>query len=181
MNAEPREPRFSPAAMAARREHLMTEITPRPHTSTHTQPRTSARTSRLRRWGITAGIAALAVAGGGAVATATGHGIWRQDNGVVAIDVGALRPVYQGHYVTLGQVEDLNQHGKAMFSTNNRELACQGISLYFDTEAESNAYLADYDLRYPGTADTSSDTSSDTGAEDPCAPYADAPRYVTQD
>lgn len=163
MSLFPEEPRHQLPAdrLARRREHLMSEITPVP---AH---------RRARRWVIIGSIATVAVAGGGA-ALANGDAIWRQPNGAVAIDGRALRPVYQGRYVSLDEVAALQKRGKAMGSAVNEELACQGITLYFDTEAELNAYNKDFDTRHPLTA-----APTPAPTTDPCAKYTDSPRYVT--
>lgn len=164
MNLFPEEPsHLLPAdRLARRREHLMSEITPGP-----------ARPHRARRWIIIGSIATLAVAGGG-TALANGDAIWRQPDGSVAIDGQALRPVYQGHYITMNEVAALQKKGKAMGSVVNEELACQGITLYFDTGAEVDAYNKDFNARHPVTA-----APTPRPTTDPCAKYTDSPRYVT--
>ncbi len=134
---------------------------------------------RRRRAGIAVAVAAatgLLTGGAAPAAREPGvGGIWRQDDGSVAIDVSALRPAYQGRYLTPDELASLESDGRATVSATNRELACQGITLYFDTEAEWAAYLADFEARHAGDAVTLA-----PGA-DPCAPYADSPRYVTQE
>jgi hypothetical protein len=120
----------------------------------------------------------LALSGGAALLHQRGSGpaVWRQDDGTVAIDGSQLRPVYDGRYVTLNELQHLTAMGKATASVNNRELACQGISLYFDTWDEVERYSRDFaarDKRY-SAAHPGQDASGD-----PCAPYADAPRQVT--
>lgn len=108
----------------------------------------SPRLSRRRKVLIGAVVAA-AVVGGGAVAvaghsgedTATGPGVSRQDNGVVAIDGNALDGWYRGEVISSDRVEDLYDDGKAPFSHSSIELACHGAVAYFDTEAEGDAYM----------------------------------------
>ena len=94
---------------------------------------------------------------------------------VGAIDGRALRPVYQGHYLTMNEVAALQKKGKAMGSVVNEELACQGITLYFDTGAEVDAYNKDFNARHPVTA-----APTPRPTTDPCAKYTDSPRYVTE-
>ena len=121
------------------------------------------------------GIAVALVVGIAAVAgpAQRGPAIWRQDDGSVAIDGSRLRPAYHGGYVTMGQIADLQRRGLAMGSVNSRELACQGISLYFDTEAERQAYLDDFERRDQGRPVLLPPHT------DPCERYASSPRYVT--
>lgn len=121
--------------LAARREHLMNEIkTP----------------SRRVRWtpkvAVLTGLTALAI-GGGTVAVAGGQGVWRQDNGVVVIEGANLTPQYQGRKVSVEEIEKLNKVGKAMAGVQNIELGCHGITLYFDTKAEADAYGKGFELR----------------------------------
>jgi hypothetical protein len=167
MNPSPEEPsHLLPAdRLARRREHLMNEITPTP------QP---AHPRRARRWAVIGGITALVAVGGGA-ALADGNPIWRQTDGSVAINPGLLRPAYEGRYLTEAELAALQSHGRASASANNEELACQGITLYFDTEAQRDAYNTDFDARYP--SNSSRPTASPSA--DPCMAYTSAPRYVT--
>lgn len=151
--------------LALRKAHVMSEIT------------MAATTERPRRRAtvvLVAVGASLAIGGGVAVAAGVNGGsIWRQADGSVAIDGSQLRPAYQGRYLSASELSDLQAKGKAMASANNEELACQGISLYFDTEAELEAYNADFDARHPMTSRVADSTG------DPCAAYADSPKYVT--
>lgn len=110
---------------------------------------TAARTHRLSRRAkaLVCGVLAAAAVGGGSVAVAGSPAVFRQDNGVVAIDGQQLRPWYYGRALDAEQIEDLNDDGKAMFSNSSIETACHGVSLVFDTEAESDAYARGYTAR----------------------------------
>jgi hypothetical protein len=167
-------PLLDAGRLARRKEHLMAEIT-RTATSSATQ-RSAARQPgqwwRSRTAVITA-ITAVALAGG-TVAAATMPAVFRQDNGVVAIDGSALKPAYQGTTLSGQQLADLQKQGKANFSANNQELACQGISLYFDTEAERQVYLTAFQPRW--IAAMAQEKKKPT--QDPCAAYASSPRFV---
>ncbi len=150
-----------------RKDHLMDEITRHEQTGRKPAPRVGMLAS------ITVG--AVLLTGGAALASHVlgGPSIWRQDDGSVAIDGGSLRPAYHGRYLTADELADLQDQGLATISANNRELACQGISLYFDTDAEWQAYLDDFEARepdYPATVPPGSD---------PCEPYADSPQLVS--
>lgn len=82
----------------------------------------------------------------------------------------AVRPAYQGHYVTQDDVATLQEQGLATASVRTRELACQGIELFFDTSDQRDAYLAEYGSRFP--------VEPPYLPGDPCRPYRDSPRYV---
>jgi hypothetical protein len=88
-----------------------------------------------------------------------------------ALGAAAVRPAYQGHYVSPSDVATLQAQGLATDPVLNRELVCQGVELYFDTPAERQAYVAEYDARYP--------VEPPYLAGDPCAPYRDSPRAVS--
>ena len=137
-------------------EHLMNEIQHEDrHVSTHRKRWT---------WGAAAGVAALVATGGGAIAAAGSPDVVRQSNGVVAIDTSHLQLVHDGHVVSGDEAKQFH------IIANNRELACQGITLAFDTDA----YQAGYKLRLEHRRLTGA-----TDATDPCAAVADAPRYLT--
>ncbi len=158
-------PSLDERRLALRKVHVMSEITKKTK-----KPRQRPRAAAIL---VATGLS-LAVTGGVALAANQLHGaIWRQDDGSVAIDGVQLRPAYEGHYLSSNELKDLQAHGKAMASANDPALACQGISLYFDTEAERDAYNADFDARYPIGSDQRG------AGEDPCAPYADWPSFVT--
>lgn len=140
--------------------------------------RQASASKHARRRGRTAlgvALAAVALSGGAAFAAhELGVGpIWLQGDGSVAVDGSQLRPAYEGRYLSTSELATLQGQGKAMMGVVNRELACQGISLYFDTDAEWQAYLDDYEVRH-GQDEA---TSLVPGA-DPCDPYVDSPRYV---
>lgn len=129
-----------------------------------------------RRVGTVAAVttAVVLVTGGAAMASHVlgGPSIWRQDDGSVAIDGSTLRPAYQGRYLNADELADLQDQGLATIGANNRELACQGITLYFDTDAQWQAYLDDFEARDTG------DAATPAAGSDPCEPYADSPRFV---
>lgn len=160
--------------LARRRRHLMTELTTTPDArpaAARPRPRPGRRTL------VIAGVAVAAAGLAGAAIAITHHdgpAIWRQADGSVAIDGQALRDVYQGRYVTPDEVTRLQADGKAMAGVVNRELACQGITLLFDTDAEVQAYQDGFTARH-GHEPTSLPEGTD-----PCAAYADSPRFVTE-
>lgn len=159
--------------LAQIREHLMSEIsTETPAVSSNASRETKARRRRVTRPAILASFIAVALVGGGAVATT--NTIWRQPDGTVAIDGSALRPVYHGRYLSQVELKSLEVQGKATVSANNRELACQGISLYFDTPVERDAYLADFETRNEGYSHSPSSPVVDV-----CDPYRGGPRFVS--
>jgi hypothetical protein len=120
-----------------------------------------ARARRRRLW-LLAAAAAVVVAFSGA-------GTRAPDEPANA-GVTAVRPAYQGRYLTPGDVATLQAQGLATAEVLNRELACQGVELYFDTAAERDAYVADYAARFP--------VEPAYVDADPCRPYRDSPRYV---
>ena len=82
----------------------------------------------------------------------------------------AVRPAYHGEYLTPSDVATLQAEGLATAPVISRELVCQGVELYFDTDAERDAYVADYTARFP--------VEPPYLAGDPCSPYRDSPHYV---
>jgi len=82
----------------------------------------------------------------------------------------ALRPVYHDRYISLTDVATLQREGLATAPAVNRELVCQGVEVYFDTNAERDAFQASYAARYP--------VEPAYLAGDPCLPFRDSPRYV---
>ena len=93
-----------------------------------------------------------------------------QDGQTTSVGVAAVRPVYHGQYVTPSDLATLQAQGLATAEVVNRELVCQGVELYFDTSAERDAYLADYDARFP--------VQPPYLAGDPCSPYRSSPHLV---
>ena len=148
------EPELSAARLAQRRDHLMTAI----DTFDATQP------SRTRRRLIAASSSiAVLLAGGGAVAAVAGSpAVFRQSNGVVAVDGSQMRGnAYEGREITQAQLKQLNAEGKATHSLITREGACHGDVLWFDTDAE---------LRSFGDASTARQKAAEAaGEQDPCA------------
>ncbi len=124
-----------------------------------------------RRWLAAALIGSLLVLMG--AAAAYGGGPSRPGSSGAAVGAAAVRPAYQGHYVTPDDVATLRAAGLATTSVRNRELTCQGIELFFDTLAERDAYLAAYGSRYP--------VEPPYLDGDPCRPFRDAPVYVVSD
>ncbi len=118
------------------------------------------------------GLLAVAAVGGASVAVAGPPAVWRQDNGVVGIDGEQLRAVYRGRTLTLTQVGDLNEQGKAGIGLNSIELACHGVSLYVDNETERDIYGEGYKERLQAVEAlrrASQGTGVDPEATDPCA------------
>lgn len=149
--------------LARRREHLMSE------TAEHRTG--SARLSRRSKLIIGAFLSA-ALAGGGGLAAAGGPAVLRQSNGVIMIDGAQLVPLYYGQRLSLKQVQDLNKDHKAMFSVNNIEVGCHGVSLYFDTDAEADAYGEDYVTRAKALqAKRARERTSEHTPADPCADW----------
>lgn len=121
-----------------------------------------------RVWWVLATVAGLVLVGIGA---ASADGRDAPPAPAAGLIVTALRPAYQGHYLTPDDVATLRAGGLATTSVRTRELVCQGIELYFDTVAERDAYLAEYGARFPAEPPYL--------AGDPCRPFRDSPRYVT--
>jgi len=119
------------------------------------------------------GGAVAAVARGGAVAPTGGPAVWRGSDGGVGIDASRLTPLYYGERVSPQQVLDLNEHGKAMAGVQNVEAACHGVTLYFDTGAEADAYGADFTsrLRAMRAREKADGTFVDHPPADPCAEW----------
>jgi hypothetical protein len=90
--------------------------------------------------------------------------------GPAALGGIAVRPAYHGRYLTPSDVATLQAEGLATAPVINRELVCQGVELYFDTNAERAAYVADYAARFP--------VEPPYLAGDPCSPYRGSPHYV---
>ena len=117
---------------------------------------------------------AVLVTGGAALASHVlgGPSIWRQDDGSVAIDGSTLRPAYEGRYLTADDSPTCRTRAWRRSARTTVELACQGITLYFDTDAQWQAYLDDFEARDTG------DAATPAAGSDPCEPYADSPRFV---
>lgn len=127
---------------------------------------------------VAAAVALLALALTGCAARTTTPVVSRNPDGSVAIDASRLRPVYDGRYVTADELEELQRQGKATAGVNNRELACQQITLYVDTQAEAQAVQDDVERRHPMAALA---TTAPGDVSDPCGPFADSPRFVASD
>jgi hypothetical protein len=113
------------------------------------------------------------VAVGGTFAVAGGTGVWRRSDGVVEIDAQSLTPLYYGERLSVGQIVKLNEQGKAMAAVVNIEAACHGVDLYFDTQAEADAYGADFVSRQKAlrAAQKANGTFTATPPEDPCTDW----------
>ena len=132
------------------------------------RPSRSARRLKV----LVGGLLATAAIGGGTVAVAGTPAVFRQDNGMVAVDVGQLQPMHYGRTVSLDQIGDLNAAGKAMFSLNTVELACKDVTLYVDTEAEADAYGKGYTQRAKAVA--ARKAAQATPVTDPCQLWSEA-------
>jgi hypothetical protein len=116
------------------------------------------------------GLAVLLVGGGAVVAVAGTPAVFRQDNGVVAVDASQLHKyAYQGHEISAAQLKQLQAQGKATLSLITREGACNGDVLWFDTQAELTAFQADSMARRSQAAVA--------GIKDPCA-FAKTPQPI---
>ncbi len=127
---------------------------------------------------VAAAVALLALAVSGCAARTATPVVSRNTDGSVAIDASRLRPVYDGRYVTADQLEELQRQGKATAGVTNRELACQQITLYVDTQAQAQAVQDDLERRHPMATLA---TAAPGDVSDPCAPFADSPRFVTSE
>lgn len=114
--------------------------------------------------------------GGGVAATADTPEVYRQDNGVVAIDGSRLQVSYAGHRISDRKLAALQKRGKGGTGISNRELACQGITLFVDTEAELQAYQQGFAARQEQRRVTRGASGASSSA-DVCAEFADAPRF----
>jgi hypothetical protein len=146
---------------ARRRKHLMSETTDQ-------RRRLTRRTKAL-----IGGLLAAAAVGGGTVAVAGTPGVFRRDDGVVEVDGQHLTPLYYGQAIPLYRVQELNKQHKAMVSVQNIEAGCHGVVLYFDTQAEADAYGQDYSTRLKAMrAKAKADgTLAARLAGDPCADW----------
>jgi hypothetical protein len=146
--------------LVMRRDHIMKHIS---------TPRSTFGGMRPRAWiaGLAGGVA-IATGAGVIVANAGSPNVTSQSNGVVAIDTRGLQPSYHGTILTTAQMRALHAEGKATASLQNREAACQGVYLLFDTLGQSDSWESDYLARR--TKDQVAEPSSD-----PCHKYADTP------
>jgi hypothetical protein len=148
--------------LARRREHLMSETTAQP-----------SRRRLPRRWkALVGGVLAVSVAGGG-LAAAGGPGVFRLSDGAVEVDGQHLTPSYYGQAITLDRVRELNKQHKAMASVQNVEAGCHGVVLYFDTQAEADAYGHDFSTRLKAmrAKEKADGTLAAHLAGDPCADW----------
>ncbi|MEW1960799.1 hypothetical protein [Kineococcus sp. NPDC059986] len=120
---------------------------------------------------VTVGLGGLGV---GATAMAGGFAVTQQDNGVVMNDLSRVANIYDGRVVSLKEIEQLNDEGKAKFTIASPELTCQGVALYVDTAAEADAY----DLGYRERSKARAAAGMPSGGAGPCAVYQDAPNFV---
>ncbi|PPK89818.1 hypothetical protein CLV92_1307 [Kineococcus xinjiangensis] len=169
-------------------------------------PTTNTPTASVRPWwqrkpAVVAAIAALGVSGMGIAATAAagGFAVSVNENGVVMNDLSRVANVYNGRIVTLGEIQDLNDEGQALYSSASPELTCQGIMLHFDTPAEADEYGHGYTARakahaakttaggtiHPGAGQAAAPAGtapegSIAATEDPCAAFKDSPSFVPE-
>ncbi|MDR3068295.1 MAG: hypothetical protein LBU50_02195 [Cellulomonas sp.] len=107
-----------------------------------------------------------------------GPPISRQADGVVVINHLLLKNVYKGRYVTDSEIKELQKRGLADVLVPSPEAACQGVMLLFDSEEEADDYTSDFWERH-GDDVMAPPTPGDTS--DPCEPYVDSPRFVTDE
>ena len=120
-----------------------------------------------------AAVAVLAVTSpwvGTSAAVASGPAVTRSVDGTPEVDLRLVDNVYRGQAVDLATVERLNADGRATVGVASHEPGCQGVMLWFDTEAD--AYGRGYLRRLEARGDAPRDTSGD-----PCADVADAPQF----
>lgn len=182
---QPKDPyaRLAPETFARRRDHFLNEISAVTTTRAAIHNRVAGPRTELSWWrrrsaaiGAAAVVAVGSLSVGVSAVAANGFMVTRQPNGMVAINLDQATGVYQGRVVTLTDVQNLNKNGQAMVSIANRELACQGVMLYFDTESQADDYARGYAQREKARRAAPASTSSDTG--DPCQGYRDAPNFV---
>ena len=106
-----------------------------------------------------------------------GPAISRQTDGVVALNGGVLRPVYQGRYVSPSERAELERNGLALSAVVTIETACQGVMLLYDTDEEADQRFSEFWTRHQDELLAPS-TPGDTS--DPCEPYAGSPSFVTE-
>lgn len=84
--------------------------------------------------------------------------------------------VYDGRVVgadELAELAELNEDGLAMIAVHNRELSCQGVALYFDTEGEADSYGRQFAVRQSARV-----ANGEPAGTDPCADYRDTPNFT---
>ena len=148
--------------------------------SENTRFETASTTGPATRWtpkriGAAAAVAAVIGLGVGVPVAADSVGVWRDDSGAIGIDGGALSIAYEGRIISLDELEELNRAGRAMFGVSNVELACQSISLYFDSQTEAASYQAEFVERERTRKEA---RRGSVALEDVCDEYASAPRFV---
>ncbi|MCU1678800.1 MAG: hypothetical protein JWM93_3558 [Frankiales bacterium] len=146
--------------LATQREFVMNAIT------TKKAPRRGMRAAI-----VAVGVAAVAMGG---VAVASQPAVFTQENGVAAIDGSQLRPAYQGRVLTGAEHAQLESIGKARFGTVNTAGACQGVTVYYDSQDE--AYAANNAV----TAVLHEARKDPDYDKHPCAAFANFPRLVTE-
>ena len=165
-------PTLDPSRLARRKEHLMSEIKEIDSASA-TRP---AKRWTPKRLGVAIAAAAVLGLGVGIPVAADSLGVWRDDSGVIGIDGQSLSIAYKGRIISVDQLEELNGEGRAMFGVSNAELACQSISLYFDSDTEADSYQAGFMERERARKEA---RRGPAPAGDVCDEYASAPRFVT--
>jgi hypothetical protein len=119
------------------------------------------------------GLLAAAAIGGGTVAVAGTPGVFRRPDGLVEVDGQHLTASYYGQAISLDRVQELNKQHKAIVSVQNVEAGCHGVVLYFDTQAEADAYGRDFVSRRKAmrAKDKADGTLAAHLAGDPCADW----------
>jgi hypothetical protein len=120
-------------------------------------------------------LAALLMGGGTVAATAGGLAVWRFDSGVVGVDQNRLDPYYKGKVITRGELQRLQEQGKATISASSVEFGCKGWIPYFDTEAEADADFKAYAERTRSRGRPSPGQVGAGATGDPCARFKDQP------
>lgn len=98
-------------------------------------------------------LSVVLVGGLAATAVAIGTAVSRDENGVTIVDTEHLEPMYDGVVITQEALARLVADGKATIAINSPELACQGVTLYVDTQAEADAYDRQYRARAESSAE----------------------------
>ena len=85
-----------------------------------------------------------AVASGGGIAVAADAVITHQSNGVDVVNSDQLRVDYNGVIISQSDLLALNAEGKGLFQATDIPSARSGVMHAFDTEAQLDAYRAQY-------------------------------------
>lgn len=118
------------------------------------------------------GLSVTALLGATSAVVASSPAVTRSIDGTPGVDLRKVTGMYQGQVVDLDAVQFLNEDDKAQVSVASHELGCQGVMLYFDTEAQADHYGRGYLERLEASKDAPREPTGD-----PCADTADAPRF----